>query len=339
MKNPFYQRSLLKLADFTAEEIHLLLTVSARLKQQKKAGVEDQHLRGKNIALIFEKASTRTRISFEVAAYDQGANVTYLGPSGSQIGHKESIKDTARVLGRAFDAIQYRGFSQNVVQQLADYAGVPIYNGLTDEFHPTQGLADLLTMAEHSDKALNDVAFCFVGDCRFNMANTLLLAGAKMGMDVRLLCPNTLRPDDHVVAMANDLAAETGAKLLISDDKAAALDGCDFVHTDVWVSMGEPEDVWAERIKQLQSYQVNADLMQLTNNPNAKFMHCLPAFHNRDTAIGESIYQQFGLEGLEVSEDVFESEASVVFDQAENRLHTIKAVLVTTLVEDLDFIF
>lgn len=338
MNNPFYQQSFLKLIDYRAEDIQLLLTVSARLKQQKKSGVEDKHLLGKSIALVFEKASTRTRVSFEVAAHDQGANVTYLGPSGSQIGHKESMKDTARVLGRAFDAIQYRGFSQDLVQQLADYSGVPVYNGLTDDYHPTQGLADLLTMQEHSDKPLNEVTYCFVGDCRFNMANTLLLAGAIMGMKVRLLCPEGLRPNDNIIVKANELAAQSGADILITDDKTAALNGCDFVHTDVWVSMGEPESVWAERIDMLKDYQVNADLMRLTNNPNAKFMHCLPAFHNRETVVGEQIYQQFGLDGLEVSDDVFESDASVVFDQSENRLHTIKAVLVATLVEDLDFI-
>lgn len=338
MNNPFYDRSLLKLIDFSQAEIQLLLDIAMRLKQQKQFNNEDKHLHDKNIALIFEKSSTRTRIAFEVAAYDQGANVTYLGPSGSQIGHKESIKDTARVLGRVYDAIQYRGFSQSTVQHLADYSGVPVYNGLTDEFHPTQGLADLMTMREHSDKPLSDIAYCFVGDCRFNMGNTLLLVGAIMGMDVRLLCPDDLRPDENIVAKAHAIAAESGARLTITDDADKALLDCDFVHTDVWVSMGEAEAVWQQRVDLLKDYQVNSQMMSKTQNPEAKFMHCLPAFHNRETAVGEQIFQQFGLDGLEVSESVFESESSIVFDQAENRLHTIKAVLVATLVKDLDFI-
>lgn len=338
MNNPFYQKSLLKLVDYSSDEIELLLDIAARLKQQKKAGLEDRYLKGKNIALIFEKPSTRTRISFEVAAQDQGANVTYLATAESQIGHKESMKDTARVLGRTFDAIQYRGFSQDVLQQLSDYAGVPVYNGLTDDFHPTQGLADLLTMAEHAKKPLNQITYCFVGDCRFNMANTLLLAGALMGMSVRLLCPEALRPSQAIITMAERLAAQSGASLVITADKTVALTGCDFVHTDVWVSMGEEESVWQKRIDLLRDYQVNSDLMQLTKNAEARFMHCLPAFHNRETTVGEAIYQQFGLEGLEVSDEVFEGPQSVVFDQAENRLHTIKAVLVATLLKNLDFI-
>lgn len=336
--NPFYQRSLLKLIDFQAEDIQLLLTIAARLKQQKQVGTEDKYLQGKNIALIFEKDSTRTRIAFEVAAFDQGANVTYLGSNGTQIGHKESMKDTARVLGRAYDAIQYRGFSQDSVSTLAKHSGVPIYNGLTDEFHPTQGLADLLTMTEHCDKPLADIAFCFVGDCRFNMSNTLLLAGALLGMDVRLLCPNSLQPAADIIVKAQQLAEYSGARLTITDNQESALNGCDFVHTDVWVSMGEDSTVWAERIELLKPYQVNSTLMAKTHNPRTQFMHCLPAFHNRDTVIGEQVYQQYGLDGLEVSEDVFEGERSITFEQAENRLHTIKAVLVATLVKDLDFI-
>lgn len=338
MINPFYQQSFLKLIDYSSADIQLLLDIAMRFKQQKHQGAEDKHLLGKSVALVFEKSSTRTRISFEVAAHDQGANVTYLGPSGTQIGHKESMKDTARVLGRAFDAIQYRGFSQDLVQTLADHSGVPVYNGLTDEYHPTQGLADLMTMAEHSDKHLSEITYCFVGDCRFNMANTLLLAGTIMGMNVRLLCPNSLRPEQHIIDKAQSLAAKSGAKILITDDKETALDGCDFVHTDVWVSMGEADSVWEERVALLRDYQVNKALMAKTNNPAAKFMHCLPAFHNRETVVGEKIYQQFGLDGLEVSDDVFESEHSIVFDQSENRLHTIKAIMVATLVQDLEFI-
>lgn len=335
--NPFYGQSLLKLIDYRAEDIQLLLTIAARLKQQKQVGNEDKYLIGKSIALIFEKDSTRTRIAFEVAAADQGAFTSYLA-SGTQIGHKESIKDTARVLANAYDGIQYRGFAQENVQTLADFAGVPVYNGLTNEFHPTQGLADLLTMMENSDKSLAQIAYCFVGDCRFNMANTLLLAGALMGMDVRLLCPDSLRPDAVIVDKAQQLAQQSGARITITDDHNSALNGCDFVHTDVWVSMGEDSAVWKERIDLLKSYQVNTDLMAKTHNPNAKFMHCLPAFHNRDTVVGEQIYQQYGLDGLEVSDAVFESPQSIVFQQADNRLHTIKAVLVTTLVENLDFI-
>lgn len=338
MENPFYQKSLLKLIDYSSDHIELLLSIAARLKQQKKAGLEDRYLKGKNIALIFEKPSTRTRVSFEVAAQDQGANVTYLATADSQIGHKESMKDTARVLGRTFDAIQYRGFSQDLVQQLADYSGVPVYNGLTDDFHPTQGLADLLTMQEYSDKPLSEITYCFVGDCRFNMANTLLLAGALMGMNVRLLCPDVLRPSHSIIATAERLSAKSGANIVITADRAEALSGCDFVHTDVWVSMGEAESIWEKRIGLLRDYQVNRGLMQLTKNPNVRFMHCLPAFHNRETTVGEAIYQQFGLEGLEVSDEVFEGPQSVVFDQSENRLHTIKAVLVATLLENLDFI-
>lgn len=325
------QRSFLKLLDFTPAEITALLDLSAQLKADKKAGVETQHLRGKNIALIFEKTSTRTRCAFEVAARDQGAGVTYLEPSGSQIGHKESTKDTARVLGRMFDAIEYRGFSQQVVEDLAQFSGVPVYNGLTDQFHPTQMLADLLTMREHSSKPLNEISFVYLGDARFNMGNSLLIAGALMGMDVRICAPQSLLPENELVATAQKIATETGAKILITDNVADAVRGADFVHTDIWVSMGEPESAWRERIDLLKPYQVNAELMAATENPNAKFMHCLPSFHNRDTKVGEWIFQTFGLDGVEVTEDVFESPASIVFDQAENRMHTIKAVMVATL--------
>lgn len=331
MNNPFLGRSLLKLADFTANEIQSLLDLSARLKQAKKSDQEIKYLQDKNILLIFEKTSTRTRVSFEVAARDQGAGVTYLAQDVSQIGHKESIEDSARVLGRVYDGIQYRGFSQALVETLAKYAGVPVYNGLTDDYHPTQGLADLLTMQEHSSKPLAQTAFTFVGDCRFNMANTLLLSAAIMGMDVRLLCPSSLQPTKAIVEQAQAFAKVSGAKIYIGDDFAQALNGADFVHTDVWVSMGEAKEVWAERIDLLKDYQVNNKLMAQTNNPNAKFMHCLPAFHNRKTAVGEAIYQQFGLDGIEVSDEVFESANSIVFDQAENRLHTIKAVMVATI--------
>lgn len=333
MNNAFFGKSLLKLADFTADEIQSLLDLSSMLKQAKKSATEKKHLQGKNIVLIFEKTSTRTRTAFEIAAYDQGGNVTYLAPDASQIGHKESIEDTARVLGRAYDAIQYRGFSQHIVETLANYAGVPVYNGLTDEYHPTQGLADLLTMQEHAQKPLSEISFTFVGDCRFNMTNTLLLSASIMGMDVRLLCPQSLQPNSVIVEQAQNFAKQSGAKIYVGSDFDRALNGTDFVHTDVWVSMGEPKEVWAERIALLKDYQVNGELMTKTNNSNAKFMHCLPAFHNRKTKVGEDIYQQFGLDGIEVSDEVFESPQSIVFDQAENRLHTIKAVMVATLSE------
>jgi ornithine carbamoyltransferase len=324
-------RSFLKLLDFTSQEIAFLLTLSADLKRAKYAGLEQQRLRGKNIALIFEKSSTRTRCAFETAAYDQGARVTYLGPSGSQMGTKESLKDTARVLGRMYDAIEYRGFDQNAVETLAAYSGVPVYNGLTDQFHPTQILADLLTMMEHSDKPLHRVSFAFLGDARNNMGNSLMIGAAKMGMDFRAVAPKTLFPETGLVAQARELAKETGAKITLTDEIDAGVKGCDFVVTDVWVSMGEAESVWEERIKQLKPYQVNTAVMAKTGNPRVKFLHCLPAFHNRDTLIGEQIFQKFGLESMEVSEAVFESPAAVVFDEAENRLHTIKAVMVATL--------
>ena len=324
-------RHFLTIHDFTPKEVLYLLDLARDLKRAKYAGVEAQLLRGKNVALIFEKDSTRTRCAFEVACYDQGASVTYLGPSGSQIGKKESMKDTARVLGRMYDAIEYRGYGQAIVDELARWAGVPVYNGLTDEFHPTQILADLLTMREHSEKPLSQVSYAYLGDARNNMGNTLMLAGALMGMDVRLGAPKHLWPVDELVAKANELAAASGGKVTLTEDPKAAVRGVDFVHTDVWVSMGEPDSVWAERIKLLLPYQVNAALMAATGNPKAKFLHCLPAFHNRETKIGEDIFQKFGIEAMEVADDVFESPASVVFDQAENRLHTIKAVLVATL--------
>lgn len=324
-------RSFLKELDFTPEELKFLLKLAADLKAAKYGGYEQPRLKGKNIALIFEKTSTRTRCAFEVAAYDQGAHVTYLGPEGSQIGHKESMKDTARVLGRMYDGIEYRGFGQERVEELAKYAGVPVWNGLTNEFHPTQFLADALTMIEHANKPMEQIAYCFVGDARFNMGNSLMIGGCKLGMDVRLCAPRSLWPKDDLVAQARAIAAETGARLTLTENVAEGVKGVDFVHTDVWVSMGEPDDVWAERIKLLKPYQVTLDLLRLTGNPNVKFMHCLPAFHNRETKIGEQIYQKFGLEAMEVTEEVFESPYSIVFDQAENRVHTIKAVMVATL--------
>jgi ornithine carbamoyltransferase len=324
-------RSVLEMSDFSREEIRYLLDLSRDLKRAKSAGTEEPRLRGKNLCLIFEKASTRTRCAFEVAAYDQGMGVTYLDPSGSQIGHKESIADTARVLGRMYDAIEYRGFKQSAVEELADNAGVPVYNGLTDESHPTQMLADLLTMEEHSEKPLQDVAYCYLGDARNNMGNSLLLVGARMGMDVRLCAPKELWPAEPVVAQAHALAKESGARITLSEDPRKAVKGCDFLHTDVWVSMGEPAEKWAERIQLLKKYRVTSALMEATGNPRVKFMHCLPAFHNRETTKGEELYKKFGMEGLEVADDVFESAASVVFDQAENRMHTIKAILVATL--------
>ena len=324
-------RNFLKLQDFTPEEIQFLLKLSQDLKAAKYTGTEQPRLKGKNIALIFEKSSTRTRCAFETAAHDQGAHVTYLGPSGSQIGTKESMKDTARVLGRMYDGIEYRGFGQAIVEELGQYAGVTVWNGLTDEFHPTQILADFLTMMEHSDKSLSQISYAYLGDARNNMANSLLVGGAKMGMDVRIVGPSSLQPDAELVKQCEDIAEKTGAKITITDDVAEGVKGCDFVYTDVWVSMGEPDEVWKERIELLKPYQVNTKTMGLTENQNCKFLHCLPAFHNRETKIGEEIYQKFGLNGMEVTEDVFESEASVVFDQAENRMHTIKAIMVATL--------
>jgi ornithine carbamoyltransferase len=324
-------RSVLEMSDFSQREFRFLLDLAEDLKRAKYSRTEQRHLEGKNVCLIFEKTSTRTRCAFEVAAYDQGMGVTYLDPSGSQIGHKESIKDTARVLGRMYDAIEYRGFGQRIVEELARHAGVPVYNGLTDEAHPTQMLADLLTMEEHSEKPLHEIAYCYLGDARNNMGNSLLLVGARMGMDVRLAAPKNLWPSEAVIARARSLAKESGAKVALTEDPRKGVRGCDFVHTDVWVSMGEPAEKWAERIRLLKKYRVTPALMKATANPRAKFMHCLPAFHNRETTKGEELFKKFGLEGLEVAEEVFESPASVVFDQAENRMHTIKAILVATL--------
>ncbi|ATD64437.1 ornithine carbamoyltransferase [Neisseria weixii] len=326
-------RHFLKLLDFSQDEILHYLNLAAELKATKKAGKEVQRMKGKNIALIFEKTSTRTRCAFEVAARDQGAGVTYLEPTGSQIGHKESIKDTARVLGRMYDGIEYRGFGQEIVEELAKYAGVPVFNGLTNEFHPTQMLADALTMQEHSDKPLHQVAYAYVGDARYNMANSLLILGAKLGMDVRIGAPKALWPSEDIVAQAKAVAAESGAKILLTENAEEAVNGVDFIHTDVWVSMGEPKEVWQERINLLKAYRVTPELMAASGNTQVKFMHCLPAFHNRETTVGEWIYETFGLNGVEVTEDVFESEASIVFDQAENRMHTIKAVMVAALGE------
>ncbi|HOK86277.1 MAG TPA: ornithine carbamoyltransferase [Tenuifilum sp.] len=324
-------RSFLKLLDFTPKEIQFLLDLSADLKKAKYAGTEQQRLKGKNIVILFEKDSTRTRCAFEVAAFDQGANVTYIGPSGSQMGKKESMKDTARVLGRMYDGIEYRGYSQEIVETLAKYSGVPVWNGLTNEFHPTQILADFLTMREHSTKPLSEVKFCYLGDARNNMGNSLMVGAAKMGMDFRACAPKACWPNEELVKTCREIAKTTGAKITLTENIEEGVKGCDFLYTDVWVSMGEPDSVWEERIKLLKPYQVNRKAMELTGNPNCKFMHCLPAFHNRETVVGEEIYKKFGLEAMEVTEDVFESEASIVFDEAENRVHTIKAVMVATL--------
>ncbi len=326
-------KHLLRLADFSGEEINYLIDLAAELKAAKKAGREEQKLVGREIALIFEKDSTRTRCAFEVAAYDQGAHVTFIGPGGSHMGHKETAKDTARVLGRMYDAIEFRGFAQDVADELAQWSGVPVYNGLTDEWHPTQMLADFLTFTEHTDKPFEEITFCYLGDARFNMADSYLVAGAKLGMHVRIASPKKLWPRDEIQQVAHDTAAETGATILLTENVEEAVKGADFLLTDVWVSMGEPDDVWKERIELLKPYQVNAQTMALTGNPNTKFMHCLPAFHNTDTQVGKEIYEKFGMESLEVTEEVFESPASVVFDEAENRLHTIKAVMVATLAD------
>jgi ornithine carbamoyltransferase len=325
-------RSLLTVQDYTPREFRYLLDLARDLKRAKYARTEQKHLEGKEICLIFEKTSTRTRCAFEVACYDQGAHVTYLDPSGSQIGHKESFKDTARVLGRMYDAIEYRGSAQKGVETLAKYAGIPVYNGLTDEYHPTQMIADVMTMREHSDKPITDIKYAYVGDTRSNMGHSLLIVGCLLGMDVRICGPKSLWPSENYRKVAEDLSEKSGARLLVTDDPKAAVKGVDFIHTDVWVSMGEPKDVWKERIKLLTPYQVNSALMKASGNPQVKFMHCLPAFHDTETVVGKQIAEDYGMsDGLEVSNDVFESEANIAFEQAENRMHTIKALLVATL--------
>ena len=327
-------RHLLSLVNHTEREIKYLLDLARDLKRAKYAGTEQQKLKGKNIALIFEKTSTRTRCAFEVAAYDQGAQVTYIDPNSSQIGHKESMKDTARVLGRMYDAIEYRGFKQSIVDELAAYAGVPVFNGLTDEFHPTQMLADVLTMIEHSDKPLSEISYVYIGDARNNMGNSLLLIGAKLGMDVRICGPKALLPEAELVEMCEKFAKESGARITVTEDIDKAVKGADFVHTDVWVSMGEPLETWGERIKLLLPYQVTSELMKRTGNPRVKFMHCLPAFHNSETKVGRQIAEKYPelANGIEVTEDVFESPMNIAFEQAENRMHTIKAVLYASLI-------
>ncbi|MCS4502892.1 ornithine carbamoyltransferase [Arhodomonas aquaeolei] len=324
-------RHFLTLRDYSQKEIAFLLKLAADLKTAKYAGTEVANLQGKDIALIFEKNSTRTRVGFEVAAYDQGARVTYLGPTGTHLGSKESVKDTARVLGRVYDAIEYRGFGQKVVETLAAHAGVPVYNGLTDEFHPTQILADFLTMQEHAEKPLHEVSYAFLGDAGNNMGDSLLIGGAKMGMDVRLCAPKACWPDDDIQAEAKTLAAESGARVTVTESVDEAVEGVDFIYTDVWLSMGEPKEKWAERIRQLSPYQVTTEVLRRSGNPRVRFMHCLPAFHNAETTVGADIEKEFGMSALEVTEEVFEGPASIVFDQAENRMHTIKAVLVATL--------
>ena len=326
-------RHLLSLVNHSEREIKYLLDLSRDLKRAKYAGTEQPKLQGKNIALIFEKTSTRTRCAFEVAAYDQGARVTYIDPNSSQIGHKESMKDTARVLGRMYDAIEYRGFKQSIVQELADYAGVPVFNGLTDEFHPTQMLADVLTMIENCDKPLSEISYVYIGDARNNMGNSLLLIGAKLGMDVRICGPKALLPDAELVELCEGFAKQSGARITVTDDIDKAVKGVDFVHTDVWVSMGEPLETWGDRIQLLLPYQVTPELMKRTGNPKVKFMHCLPAFHNSETKVGRQIAEKYPelANGIEVTEDVFESSMNIAFEQAENRMHTIKAVMAATL--------
>ncbi len=325
------QRSFLKLADFMPAEIAYLLELAAELKAAKASGTERRRLERKNIALVFEKDSTRTRSGFEVAAYDQGAHVTYIEPSGSHLGHKETVKDTARVLGRMYDGIEYRGFGQEIVEELARHAGVPVWNGLTDEFHPTQVLADLLTMSEYAERPLNELSFCFLGDARGNMGDSLMVGAAKMGIDVRFAAPRPCWPKEEMVAECRETARQTGGRITVTERVEDAVTGCDFLHTDVWVSMGEPESAWAERIALLTPYRVTHEVMTMAGKPGVRFMHCLPAFHNADTAVGRKIKQAFGIDCMEVTDEVFESEASIVFDQAENRMHTIKAVLVATI--------
>ncbi len=331
MNSSLKDKHFLTLLDLSPEEIKYLLDLSLKLKKEKKEGKEIQYLKGKNIALIFEKSSTRTRCAFETAAFDQGACVTYIGPTGSQMGHKESMKDTARVLGRMYDGIEYRGFGQSIVEELAEFAGVPVWNGLTNEFHPTQVLADLMTMIESCNKPLNGMTLCYLGDARFNMGNSLLVGSAKMGIDFRIAAPEAFHPSEELITKCRIIAGETGAKINITEDIDEAVKDADFLYTDVWVSMGEPESVWDERMKLLKPYQVNMSVINKTGNRDVKFLHCLPAFHNKATKIGEEIFQKYGLDGMEVNEEVFESKHSIVFDEAENRLHTIKAVMVATL--------
>ncbi len=324
-------RSFLKLLDYSPAEIKFLLDLSKELKSAKYSGTEKQRLKGKNIVLLFAKDSTRTRCAFEVAAMDQGAGVTYIGPSGSQIGKKESMKDTARVLGRMYDGIEYRGYGQSIVEELAEYSGVPVWNGLTDDFHPTQILADFLTIMEHSDKPLNQNSLYYLGDARNNMGNELMVGCAKMGMKFKAIAPKRMWPNEELVKKCREIAKETGAVIELTDDPVKGVAGADFLYTDVWVSMGEPESAWEQRIKIMKPFQVNMEMIKNTGNPKVKFLHCLPAFHNRETSVGEDIYQKFGLEAMEVTDEVFESEHSIVFDEAENRLHTIKAIMVATL--------
>ena len=324
-------KNFLKLLDFTPDQIREFLALAAQLKADKKAGCEKQHLVGKNIVLLFEKDSTRTRCSFEVAAHDQGAHVTYLGPSGSQMGKKESIEDTARVLGRMFDGIEYRGYEQEIVEKLAEYSGVPTWNGLTNEYHPTQILADFLTMSEHCDKPFEQMKFCYLGDARYNMGNSLMVGCAKMGIDFRAACPAGYAPEPWLVEECRKIAAQTGGKVTITQDVVEAVKDCDFLYTDVWVSMGESDEAWAERLDVMMPYQVNMDVIRATGNPEVKFLHCLPAFHDLKTRVGREVYEKFGKAELEVTDEVFESKHSIVFDEAENRMHTIKAVMVATL--------
>ena len=325
-------RNFVKLLDFSPKEIQFLLDLSADLKKAKYSGSEQKTLQGKNIALIFEKASTRTRCAFEVAAFDQGAQVSYIGPSGSQIGHKESMKDTARVLGRMYDGIEYRGFGQTIVEELAEHAGVPVWNGLTDEFHPTQILADFLTMLEHGEgKRLNQISFAYLGDARNNMGNSLMVGAAKMGMDIRLVAPKQFWPEESLVTTCQAIAQQTGAKITLTENVDEGVKGCDFLYTDVWVSMGEPAAAWDERVAVMKPYQINMTTIEKTGNPLVKFMHCLPAFHNDETTVGKEVAEKYGMKGLEVTEEVFESHHSIVFDEAENRMHTIKAIMVATL--------
>lgn len=325
-------RNFLKLLDFTPREIQYMIDLAIDLKKAKYGGYERKHLTGKNIALIFEKTSTRTRCAFEVAAFDQGARVSYLGPSGSQIGHKESMKDTARVLGRMYDGIEYRGYGQEIVEELGAYAGVPVWNGLTNEFHPTQILADFMTMLEHGKgKRLDQIKFAYLGDARNNMGNSLMVGAAKMGMDIRLVAPKAFWPEEDLVAKCRLIAEETGARITLTEDVKEGVLGTDFLYTDVWVSMGEAKEAWDQRVKLMTPYQINMDVINATKNPDVKFMHCLPAFHNDETTMGKEVADKYGMKGLEVTEDVFESEHSIVFDEAENRMHTIKAVMVATL--------